>query len=61
MAVEWDFIDNKKQCLWIYDSIIQNWKSLDVGLPIYDPSAATPFLPPTALLVPLGMPCVFTV
>ncbi|KAL4191290.1 hypothetical protein AMTRI_Chr07g79860 [Amborella trichopoda] len=27
MAVEWDFIDNKKQCLWIYDSIIQNWNS----------------------------------
>ncbi|KAL4191289.1 hypothetical protein AMTRI_Chr07g79850 [Amborella trichopoda] len=47
MAVEWDFIgpisDNKKQCLWIYDSMIQNWRSLDVGLPIYDPSSSHPF------------------
>ncbi|KAL4191291.1 hypothetical protein AMTRI_Chr07g79870 [Amborella trichopoda] len=47
MAVEWDFIgpisENKKQCLWIYDSMIQNWRSLDVGLPIYDPSSSHPF------------------
>ncbi|KAL4191264.1 hypothetical protein AMTRI_Chr07g28990 [Amborella trichopoda] len=47
LAVEWDFIgrinDNKKPCLWIYDSMIQNWRSLDVGLPIYDPSSSHPF------------------
>ncbi|ERM98418.1 hypothetical protein AMTRI_Chr07g28750 [Amborella trichopoda] len=43
IAFEWDFIDHKKHSLWIYDSTIQNWRSLEIGLPIYDRSSRLPF------------------
>ncbi|KAL4191249.1 hypothetical protein AMTRI_Chr07g79660 [Amborella trichopoda] len=43
IAFEWNLVDHKKHSLWIYDSAIQNWRSLDVGLPIYDRSSSHPF------------------